>query len=519
MKIGIDFGTTHTVVAAAVDGNHPLCTFNWKGEIKAFIPSIAVVHEGDLFFGWEAAERLDFPEAVLIRSIKRLMGVGQANHILEPAPGFSLSVQDLVIGFLGHVGRMIVEQGNLEISTDDPLEVLAATPANADSNQRYMTLEAFRRAGFKVIGAMNEPSAAAVEYAHRYLKKLGPKSPKEYIIVYDLGGGTFDTSVVGLAGRHFEVLAHEGIARLGGDDFDRIILDLALEKSGISLQDLTESQIGRLLEECRERKEGIKPNTRRIMVDLSPALGRNEEQEVVLATADIFERCTPLVDQTLDSIRSVMGGLSGHGIEVEDIRTLAAVYLVGGSAAFPPVARNLREVYASKIKVSPYPFAATAIGLAICVDPDMSIKVRESISRHFGVWREHEHGREKVFDPIISKNDRIDQDSGSFQITRLYHPAHNIGHLRYLECTALGPHNEPAGDITLWPEILFPYDPNLNGENDLSGLAVQSRPDLAGQEVLETYTYDRSGMVRVQIHNRTSEYGQDYTLNRPGVLG
>ena len=102
---------------------------------------------------------------------------------------------------MSHVRQMITKHGNISLKKKDALEVIVATPANANSNQRYITLEGFRRAGFTVLGAMNEPSAAAVEFLHLYLRDLGPRSPKRYVAVYDLGGGTFDTSVVAIADR------------------------------------------------------------------------------------------------------------------------------------------------------------------------------------------------------------------------------------------------------------------------------------------------------------------------------
>ena len=88
---------------------------------------------------------------------------------------------------------------------------MVAVPANSSSRQRWLTLEAFRRAGFEPIGMLNEPTAAAVEFAQRHLD-LGKKSPKRYVVVYDLGGGTFDTSAVSLEGRRFELIASEGLA-------------------------------------------------------------------------------------------------------------------------------------------------------------------------------------------------------------------------------------------------------------------------------------------------------------------
>jgi actin-like ATPase involved in cell morphogenesis len=111
----------------------------------------------------------------------------------------------------------------------ESVEVMVASQCQQQSAIHYS--EAQRR--LYRAGAMNEPSAAAVEFLHRYLRNLGPRSPKRYVAVYDLGGGTFDTSVVGIAEQNHDVVAHEGIGKLGGDDFDEIILNLALEQMGL----------------------------------------------------------------------------------------------------------------------------------------------------------------------------------------------------------------------------------------------------------------------------------------------
>src|SRR5262249_60077034 len=94
-----------------------------------------------------------------------------------------------------------------------------APPANANSNQRFLTLEAFRRAGFQVRGLLNEPSAAGIEYAH-HAHRAGPSARRELVVVYDLGGGTFDASVISMAARRHEVVRRAGIAQLGGGDCD-----------------------------------------------------------------------------------------------------------------------------------------------------------------------------------------------------------------------------------------------------------------------------------------------------------
>src|SRR5690606_18708167 len=85
----------------------------------------------------------------------------------------------------------------------------------------------------------------------------------------------------------------------------------------------------------------------------------------------------------------------------DDTRALGGLYLVGGAAAFPAVARKLRARFGKKLQVAPQPFAATAVGLAIAADPAAAVMVRESATRHFGVWREAEGGADKIFDPLI----------------------------------------------------------------------------------------------------------------------
>jgi molecular chaperone DnaK (HSP70) len=513
IRLGIDFGTTRTVVAAVDNGNYPLVTFSWRGEVKEYIPSLVGVHKGRLCFGWQAAELLDRTDARVVRSVKRLAGCTHPDTPLDLGQGVSLSLIEAIARFLEHVRRTVTRHGNLSTASRQPMEVMAAVPANANSNQRYITLEAFRQAGFRVAGALNEPSAAAVEFLHRHLKYLSPKSPKKTVVIYDLGGGTFDTSVVGIVERGHEVLAYEGIARLGGDDFDQVICEMALQVAGISPETPDPAALVRLLEECRERKEGLKPNTRKMAVDLGVAV--EGAAAVMLETAELYERCQPMIQSSLDAVALLLQRLEQRGLGPAGGPALASVYLVGGSTAFPPVARSLREVFGSKVKTSPLPHASTAVGLAMAADPRNGLFVRETVSRHFGLWRER--GPDKVFDPIFRKEQQVDQETGGLTTTRRYHPRHNVGVLRYLECSALGGRGEPEGDISLCKDILFPYDPELAGRKNLAAVPIQLRPELSSHEIRETYRYDSQGIVTLEIENRTAGYRRRFRLE-PGRL-
>jgi molecular chaperone DnaK (HSP70) len=511
MKLGIDFGTTRTVVTAQERGNYPICTFSWKGELKEYIPSLVAYRQGRLHFGWDAAALIKQPDALLLRSIKRLAGRMRADDPVFFGADYRIPMLELVSRFLTHVRRTVERYGNIHYRRRQPLDVMVATPANSNSNQRFITLEAFRRAGFSVLGALNEPSAAAVEFMHHYLKDMGPKSPKRYVIVYDLGGGTFDASVVKIVGRGHDVLAYEGIAKLGGDDFDEKILELALEKTGIDPTSLSDSDRVRLLEECRERKESLRVNTRKMVVDVGTVIG--DADPVVLDTAKIYDRCSPLIQKTLLSVQTLLRKLEADEGRNWTPRRLAAIYLVGGSVSFPPVARILRDLYAGKVRISPFPHASPAIGLAIAADRKTRIHVRESVSRWFGIWREM--NQDKIFDPIIRKDEKVDPQTGRLVVMRDYRPRHNIGQLSFLECSELGKAGEPEGDITVWKEIHFPYDPELEDLSDLSDIPIVRRPDLSNQEVRETYHYSIQGIVHVEIENRTTGHRRRYRLE-PG---
>ncbi|MGC4091779.1 MAG: Hsp70 family protein [Polyangiaceae bacterium] len=149
-------------------------------------------------------------------------------------------------------------------------------------------MEAFTRAGFRVAGMLNEPTAAAIEYAHRALGALSRRSPKRYVVVYDLGGGTFDTSAVSLAGRRYELMASEGISELGGDDFNQAILELALREHRQRRKQFSSVEAARALELCREAKEALTPSTRRMLIDLGTIV--EGMPSVTLDTSSVYER-------------------------------------------------------------------------------------------------------------------------------------------------------------------------------------------------------------------------------------
>ncbi|HEY5948101.1 MAG TPA: Hsp70 family protein, partial [Kofleriaceae bacterium] len=193
MRFGIDFGTTRTVVAAVRDGRHPIVAFDDQGEFRSHMPGIAALRNGELLVGWTAAHALAAGDADhAIRSIKRVAQALAPDELVPELPG--ITALELVTAFLRELRESITKSSTIEMRNGEPLDAMVSVPANAASRQRWLTLEAFRRAGFSPIGMLNEPTAAAIELAHlnASLRTPGKRSPKRYVVVYDLGGGTFD---------------------------------------------------------------------------------------------------------------------------------------------------------------------------------------------------------------------------------------------------------------------------------------------------------------------------------------
>ncbi len=491
MRLGIDFGTTRTVVSTVADGRYPVVTFDEDGEFRDHVPGVAAMRGDELVVGWEAVAALADGSATHgIRSIKRVVGTLAPDALVDGLPG--ITALELATTFLAGLREAILKRSNVKVT--GALEVMVAVPANASSRQRWLTLEAFRRAGFEPIGLVNEPTAAAIEHAHLHLDLDGKKkgSPKRYVVVYDLGGGTFDTSAVSLQDRRFELIASEGLAQIGGDDFDALVLEVAGVPATMAA-----------LECARQAKETLRPTTRKLLLELP------DGKSVSVDVADLYARAQPLIDRTLAQTELLFARLREHGIDPEDTRELGGVYVVGGSAAFPAVARALRAKFAKKLQLAPQPFAATAVGLAIAADPSSKVMVREAVTRHFGVWREAEHGEDKVFDSLLGKNTET-----PITVERRYRPTHSIGHLRFLECGALDVAGQPVQDLVPWTDVYFPYDPALADREDLDGAPNERRADLRATTIAETYTYGSDGTISVRIHNETHGYERIYQLGR-----
>ncbi len=493
------------MVAAVDRGNYPVVSFHPEdGDTLEWYPSVAAARCGEIVFGFDAAQKQGADGWDVLRAFKRRLGTIGPDERVEIGD-HRPTAMELLTGFLSALRLDLLARSNLRVKRNEKLQAMISVPANSNSNQRFITLEAFRRAGFDVRGMMNEPSAAGIEYAH-HLASGGP-SKRATLVVYDLGGGTFDSSVINLVERDHEALASEGIAKLGGDDFDTVLLNLALKAGGLS--EVPDAALVKLLEECRHKKESLHPNTRRITIDLG--LGVDGAGEVTVAVSDFYKECKPLIESTIEAMESVMEKSAREaGLDLLD----SAVYLVGGSSDLPLVARTLKEKYGKQVRRSPYPHAATAIGLAIAADTEAGYKLRERFTRHFGVWREWDDGRQIAFDPLFEKNTPLPlKGEQPLLRVRRYAPIHNVGHFRYLECSRLDQAGQPQGDLAPWDEILFPFDPALRDAENLKDTAI-SHARNHNHVVEEVYSCDHNGVIEVEIKDADNGFSRRYTLRR-----
>ncbi|MEJ7728535.1 MAG: Hsp70 family protein [Polyangiaceae bacterium] len=350
MRLGIDLGTTRTIVAAHDRGNFPVVGFtSASGDLCDHYPTVTAEVEGALVHGLDA-ETAALAGAPALRSWKRLLhdlgpqGLVRVGRVEVPA-------LELVTGFLSALRRDLFLRSNLPRDLCDPLEAAVSVPANAHSTQRFLTLEAFRRAGFVVRAVLNEPSAAGVEFAHRHARALS--SRREHVVVYDLGGGTFDAALVLLADGGHEVITTSGVSRLGGDDFDESLLEMALAAAGLGEAAIAgEGVRAALLDECRVVKEALHPTSRRIVLELRALGDSAPASPLVLDVASYYERTRPLVERTLAALEPVLRRDQDDASRVAEV---AGIYVVGGASGLPVVPRTLRERFGRRVHRSPHP--------------------------------------------------------------------------------------------------------------------------------------------------------------------
>ena len=344
--IGIDLGTTNSCVAV-VEGGKPVVITNAEGERTT--PSVvAFTKDGERLVGGAAKRQLATNAGRTISSIKRRMGGDYRVRI----DGKDLTPQEISAMILSKLRRDAESYLGEKVT-----EAVITVPAYFDDSQRKATQDAGRIAGLNVLRIINEPTAAAVAYG------LDNEAPQK-ILVYDLGGGTFDVSVIEIEDGTFTVLATGGDTNLGGDDFDGRIVDwLVQEFKRTDRIDLSKdpAAMGRLKEEAEKAKKELSSAPSAAINLPFIAVGKDGPHHIdTILTRPQFEMMTgDLLARTVDPVQNA---LRDAGLAPAD---LGRVLLVGGSTRMPAVARQVREILGKEPSHTLNPDECVAMGAAI----------------------------------------------------------------------------------------------------------------------------------------------------------
>ncbi len=558
-RLGIDFGTTNTVAILHDRGilSEVLHTARTGvGDIvQDVFPSAILIDRttGERWFGIEADRRFGRLGAsdryLFIPSLKRCLRDYADGRTIDAASGNSedksegvskdrsegdaaggsepnceddsgagsarvarLDVAELLCAFLEALADSIRRSRSL--ASDEPLEAVITWPANANGAQRYITRRCFREAGFRVLDTINEPTASAIELADCLGagRRVKPLSTGRALAVFDLGGGTFDASVVWAEDKEFRVLASGGIEDLGGDDFDQMLLDMFLEAMRPTPDRIAGLTQQALLRQARAQKETISSGIVRSLV-LNPADFGLAGRPVSIRVTEYVDRLRPRIEPAVGVLRRVIEKAAAQEPRVKTAGPLT-IYMVGGSSKLPVVGEMLAAAFPNdRVILTDKPFMSVAMGAAVCAVE--MIGYRDVFSRHFGIIRLRDHGRAETFDTIFPAGTPIPR-RGEPPLEKLvrYHPQHNLGRLRYLECAEIGPDGMPRAGTRAWSDIIFPYDPALSLSSPLGDLRIVPTDRFSRDAVCEVYRCDSDGVITVELQRPTCQDRRTHEVYR-----
>lgn len=382
ITLGIDFGTTNTCVAY-VKGKVPRCVPTDKGNL--ILPSVVALSErGDLVVGGIAKDQMVVNPRNTIYGVKRLIGrqyksktVQEIRHyfsydIVEGPDGDAAvtlggklhSIPQISSFILGHCKRVSEAFLNQEIT-----DAVIAVPAYFSDTQRQAVKEAGRLAGLNVKRIVNEPTAAALAYGFN-------RGFDQKILIYDLGGGTFDLSVLQLHGNVFEVVATGGDTFLGGVDFDNRIIDYVLEEFRRETRiDLSQSPVA--MQRIKGAAEAAKIDLSmlsNVVLELpyiEDRRGKPVDLRIPLSRERLNALTMDLVERTFVAVNKVFGEKS------LDRRDIHEVLLVGGQTRMPLVQGKAHQFFGRAPRKGVHPDESVALGAALLGE---SLKDEDSVT-------------------------------------------------------------------------------------------------------------------------------------------
>lgn len=400
--IGIDLGTTTSIMTYIKDGKPYIIEDSQEGKI---INSVVGIHEdGSTVFGRRAKNQmLQFPDRTAIE-VKRLFGTDEKVKLGDEE--FQPHVISAIL--LKHLKEIAEKYLNEKVD-----EAVITVPANFNSLQRQLTKQAGELAGLKVERIINEPTAAAIAYGFDNSDK------DEKILVYDLGGGTFDVTILEIIDGVIDVICSRGNNKLGGKDFDNIleryIINDFYKKHGINLYNDAEIRVLTSIKEKVEeaKKELSTQDSSNVYI---PYVAFKDNQPLSIdcsITRETFESL--IMQNVLSTKETIADALKAADLTAEEIDT---VILVGGSTRVPLVKKLANAIFPDKVKDDINPDVAVALGAAIQAgikndefdNEDIDIIVTDKSSYNLGVAATRIVNNQRVddlFSKIIEKDNSI----------------------------------------------------------------------------------------------------------------
>jgi molecular chaperone DnaK len=338
MIVGIDLGTTHSAIGV-VDSGFPILLADEEG--KRIIPSVVWFGEdGSVEVGRKAQRRRTTDAMRVVSSVKRWMG---AEKVDDPVlVNVGKSPEEVSAEILKELKRIAEWRIGSDVS-----KAVITVPAYFNDGQRAATKRAGELAGLEVVRMINEPTAAALAYG---LDKLKDKAR---VAVYDLGGGTFDLTVLEMEDGVFQVLATHGDTHLGGDDVDAMLCDVLLKAAN----EVPEDMRWRFLEEAEKAKRALS-ETDEITVRLPFYDGENSLEKIITRT-ELDAMTKSWIARTLKCCRQAM---HDSGLSHADLNSIV---LVGGSTRMPAVRASVANFFGRNVDVTQHPDEAIALGATI----------------------------------------------------------------------------------------------------------------------------------------------------------